>query len=183
MEKYMSQLTDEEFEWAKAQIAQLIENDLKHDSKHLYSFSEEDLKRIRKAFKRIEKEDTESNSKFYQFLCSGLIAVDFLFIQGYLSTKLDLPETLALYAFAISLPLLVLYLLLSSLFSHEAFNYDSERKMLFTSFSTAMISIANYAGIALSFFHFSLDIGTWFVFSSFIALLILAFVYIPVHRK
>jgi hypothetical protein len=179
----MSQLSDEEFEQAKEQIAHLLDNDPKHAPELLARFSEAEIKRIDKAFERLEREEAEANSSFFRFLCGGLIGVDLLFLQGYLTTKLDPPETIALYAFAISLPFLTLCLVLSSMFTSEFFDFENETKVLFTHISLIFSIFLSYIGIMLSFFHFSLSIGTCFLFSSFIALLFLALIYLPVRKK
>ena len=63
---------------------------------------------------------SKDDKRYFRFICGGLIAVDFLFIQGYLSLiRLDSFEQTAMYCFAAAIPILVVFAIAASLITTE----------------------------------------------------------------
>ena len=125
---------------------------------------------------------TEGDKKFISISSGGLLAVDFLFIQGYLSlVRLDNPEKFALSCFVISIPFLVTFVVAINMVQ------DIQSKSFWTRLGTIFVFIfaviINIIGLIGAFWHFSTDIGNLFIMCIMLAVLLAGAVFFPIHKK
>ena len=138
------------------------------------------------ALEAIEAGYIQSWNRMIKVFCSGLIVVNLLVFQGYLSLgSLDIAESISLYIFAGTLPLLILCTLLCIL-NNDTYPWSpyplprsrtsphSNAKSELYSNVFLFASTINVLGIIAVFFHFSVILGVLFIFSIVTALLLLA---------
>lgn len=124
---------------------------------------------------------TEDDKRTIQLISGGLIGVNFLLIQGYISlVQLDSFERTAMDCFAATIPLLVVYAIAVNFPVAQS---KSKWVKLLITLLFAIITVVNLFGIGSAFFHFSLEIGAFFFCSFGLALMLLAQVLMPIPRK
>src|SRR5947209_6834905 len=95
---------------------------------------------------------TAEDKKLIQFSCGGLLAVDFLFIQSYVSlAQLDSYEQTALNCFVATIPFLVVFAIAASLLTVE---WKSRWIKLGVVFFFSFVMMVNVYGLLNAFYHF-----------------------------
>lgn len=126
-------------------------------------------------------------NRMIKVFCGGLIAVNLLIFQGYISLgSLDIAENISLYIFAGTLPLLVLCTLLC-IFNEDAYPWmpyplprartsphPNAKSALYSNVFLFAFTV-NVLGIITVFFHFGVILGVLFLFSIVVSLLLLTF--------
>jgi hypothetical protein len=124
---------------------------------------------------------TQADTRLLLFSCGALIAVDFLFIQGYVSLAgLDTFEQTAMDCFAAAIPFLVVYAFAANLLIVER---KSPWIRLGVILLFVLVVMVNLYGLLNAFWHFSSGIGAIFFCSSFFALLLAGKIFFPPSKR
>lgn len=124
---------------------------------------------------------SNNDRKCVQLFCGGLLAVDFLFIQGYLSiTQLDSFERIAMDCFMAAMPFLVVFAVTANLLN---VHLTSRLLKICVFFLFCFAVITNGYGLMNAFWHFSYEIGNIFFASSIFAVFLMGKVFMPLPKQ
>lgn len=108
--------------------------------------------------------------KFEQIITTALIGISAVAVIQLLQvTALDVPLKVSLYCFAISIPMLALYLLI--ILSKP--NYKLQSDMWADQIAVYTGGFCSVVGIAAIFWHFSVSIGITFIITSIFAYILI----------